>query len=444
MLIRGILEQQQIILTSAERLKSKYGLDLPDRDRLEDGKRSGADASRVEKVSDSDGKTKPSALDRALRMFRPELVGTTSSSSGIIAAANGPIRRLQWAAAGREKVVKVINDLGDLHNQLERLLDEGDRTWLKSSMNTLLRATLSHSTDLEEVDTIQTLLRPGPGVGDAAIVAAPSIKRIRLIMGVDHRSDETSPSRTLAIHNSMPRLKMLEEKSLKMQHEDDADVRGSLRVATYRRELVLTEWRETSATKYDVLEKQMQALTLLLGAVDGTFATLPCIGLAASKKNCRFALVYAVPVALADADAQHSLKLGRLYDLIATQRHILLRHRLDTACILAEAVQQLHTAGWLHKSVRSDNAIFLARGDGSGDDFLVSKLYLTGYDYARPVANTELTELPNAPLYTDLYRHPDKRGSVATGYSKRFESLHWDVFSPSWLCGSVLLVWCPG
>ena len=275
----------------------------------------------MEKVSDSDSKTKPSALDRALRMFRPELVGTISSSSGVIAAANGPVRRLQWAAAGREKVVKVINDLGDLNDQPERLLDEGDRTWLTSRMNTLLRATLSHSTDLEEVNAIQTLLRPGSGVGHAAIVAATSLKRIRLIMGVDQRSDETTP-RTLATYNSMARLKILEEKSLKMQHEDHADMRSSSRVATYGRELVLTEWREANATKYDVLEKQMQVLALLMGAVDRTFATLPCIGLAASKKNCRFALVYAVPVALADVDAQHHLQLGRLYDLIATQRHI--------------------------------------------------------------------------------------------------------------------------
>ena len=47
--------------------------------------------------------------------------------------------------------------------------------------------------------------------------------------------------------------------------------------------------------------------------------------------------------------------------------------------------------------------------------------YLVGYDYARPESEIGLTESPDTPLYTDLYRHPDKRDHGSTGFKKRFD-----------------------
>lgn len=405
-LVYGILEQQHEILTSAEKLQSKYGLSLPE-------------VKDVVGDADQDEKSPTGALDRVLRVMRPKLY--TNSSSRTIAAANGPFKRLQWAAAGRERVGQVINDLGDLNTQLERLLDLADRTWLKSGMGALLRDTLSQTADLTEIEMLQALLRPASGLGDDAIAAAAEFKRIRLVLGVDRRPDETQPLKTEAIYGSMPRLKMLKEKRLKMAGDGIVAHRG-VQCASYNNELILVEWRETSAERYALLEKQMQSLALLLGAVDNHFATLPCMGLISSKENCRFALAYAIPATIGvDFENHHSIEPRTLHSLMASQRLFSLRHRISIACTLAEAVLQLHTAGWLHKSIRSDNIVFLGTGGGDPESFLNGKPFLTGYDYARPESETTLTELPDAPLYTDLYRHPQKRGSVATGYHKRFD-----------------------
>ncbi|KAM3424869.1 hypothetical protein BST61_g6846 [Cercospora zeina] len=382
-LVYDILEQQYTILTSAEKLQSKYGLNLQDTEVVEEEK--GEERADV-------------GLGTILRRLKPKLY-SNSASSQAIAKANGPWKRMQWAAGGRETVVKVIDDLGELNTHLERLLDIPDRTWLKVGMSVLLRDTLSHTTDLAQVETLQALLRPTAGVGDASIASAARFKRIRLVLGVDQRPGETRPPQTPAIYSSMPRLKMLKEKRIKMIGAALARTRG-VQLATYNNESVLVEWRHTDASKYDVLEKHMQALALLLGNVDNSFATLPCLGLTASQECCRFALVYEVPVSA--AEEHRSLLI--LHDVIARQRRMSLHSRLGIACKLAEAVLQLHTAGWLHKSIRSDNVVFLvdspdiAESDGLGKPYLME-----------------------ASLRSDLYRHPDKRGSVATGYRKRFD-----------------------
>ena len=414
-LVHGILEQQLTILTSAEKLQAKYGLSLPVARSVGGGEKDeGEEGTEIKTTS---------GLDRVLRVLRPKLytTTTTSSSSRAIAAANGPLKRLQWAAAGKERVVRVIDDLGDLNTQLERLLDLRDRTWLKSGMHALLRDTLSHTTDMADVEILQALLRPASGVGDAAIQAAAEFKRIRLFLGVDQRTDEIRPPRTTALRDSMPRLEMLKEKRLKIAGSSPLG-QHRIQMATYKDELVLVEWRQTSQSRYSVLMKQMQSLALLLGCVDNTFARLPCRGLTASEENCRFALVYAIPEALDNtAQEPHSVEPRRLYELIESQRHVSLRQRITIAATLADAVLQLHTAGWLHKSIRSENVIFLGHTKEDSESFLADKPYLTGYDYARPESEISLTELPDAPLHTDLYRHPEKRGAEATGYRKRFD-----------------------
>lgn len=414
-LIYDILHQQQTILTSAERLKTKYGLDLPE-------VRSGSGFSKAGGVvavddKDRDRDKSPHGLDRILRVLQPKLYATNDSTAKTIASANGPIKRLQWAAGGRERVVKVIDDLGQLNSQLERLLDLPDRIWLKHGVSALLRDTLSRSTDMAEVETLQQLLRPSVGVGDAAIASAAKFKRIRLVLGVDQRPDEKRPQTTQAIFDTMPRLRTFKEKKLK----DLINTTGkSLQTATFESSTVIVEWRTTDEKRYGSLEKQMQSLALLLGSADNTFASLSCIGLSSAKDTLRFGLVYEMPMPR-PISPNEPREFRNLYELISSGTKCSLGDRIRISLKLAEAVLQLHTAGWLHKSIRSDNIIFVAATKDDAEVFLQGSPCLVGYDYARPESETSLTEVPDAPLFTDLYRHPDKRGHVATGFRKRFD-----------------------
>lgn len=407
LLIYDILTQQQTILTSAEKLKTKYGLDLPEI------------KSKSRARDDVVGETKsPHGLDRILRGLQPKLYANLDpTSSKTIASANGPIKRLQWAAGGRDRVIKVIDDLGQLNSELERLLDLPDRTWLQHGMSALLRDALSRSTDMVEVETLQQLLRPSVGVGDAAIASAAKFKRIRLVLGVDQRPDEVRPPRDPAIYDTMPRLRTFKEKKLTdiSNHEGQ-----SVQTATFENADVMVEWRTTDEKRCKMLQTHMQTLALLLGTADNTFASLHCLGLSVAKDSLRFGLVYDVPRA-PSLRPNKQRDIRNLYDLILSGVKCSLEDRIRIGLKLAEAVLQLHTAGWLHKSIRSSNIVFVGGAKDSDELFLTGSPYLVGYDYARPESETNLTQLPDAPLYTELYRHPSKRGHVATGFKKRFD-----------------------
>lgn len=79
---------------------------------------------------------------------------------------------------------------------------------------------------------------------------------------------------------------------------------------------------------------------------------------------------------------------------------------------MTEVVLQLHTAGWLHKSLLCENIVFLAPQDSTPSDFLYCAPYLIGYGYARldTARGAIFTQLPDIELVADLYRHPQARG----------------------------------
>lgn len=163
----------------------------------------------------------------------------------------------------------------------------------------------------------------------------------------------------------------------------------------------------------------MQCLALLLGTADPSFASLRCIGLLALKAQGQFGLVYEMPRAV-DVEADKPSAHRSLHDLIALQGKISLKHRLSIACTIADAVLQLHTAGWLHKSIPSENVIFVSSEQGDAEAFLSTRPFLIGYDHARPNAMSSLTEQSDEPLLTNLYRHPNKRGVAGSAYRKSF------------------------
>lgn len=118
--VRNILRLQTTLLTSAESLKKRYGLDLREVDGVkEEGKEPGTSGKEkgIQRVLGD-------ALRRT-RTRRPKLSGDPLDPfdpETSISSANNTIKRLQWAAAGRDKVVKVIDDLASLNSELERLL----------------------------------------------------------------------------------------------------------------------------------------------------------------------------------------------------------------------------------------------------------------------------------------------------------------------------------
>lgn len=142
-LVQSILQQQQILLTSEEQLSKKYHLNV----------QSEVNVSSESGVNEKIDAATPSStgLERIFAVLRPELY---TKASRVISASNGPLKRVQWAASGRNKVMRVINDLRTLNDDLEGLLEREQRVKARLVTQYLLQDLLSRSTNIAEVDEL--------------------------------------------------------------------------------------------------------------------------------------------------------------------------------------------------------------------------------------------------------------------------------------------------
>ncbi|KAL8666614.1 MAG: hypothetical protein Q9168_007454 [Polycauliona sp. 1 TL-2023] len=93
-----------------------------------------------------------------------------------------------------------------------------------------------------------------------------------------------------------------------------------------------------------------------------------------------------------------------LLDTYETRRPSL-NERRDTALALAETILQLHTSGWLHKGIRSDNVLFIETGDSKWEYSSARGPFFAGYD------NPE----------QEMYRHPKGQGPTRANFRRSFD-----------------------
>jgi serine/threonine protein kinase len=190
----------------------------------------------------------------------------------------------------------------------------------------------------------------------------------------------------------------------------------------YGRDSVVVEWRVVDQARWKQVERAMQRLAFLLSAMGkATFHTLPCLGLVASQAAGHIGLVY--QITSRSPNSTCTWHHTSLFTILGQSHTISLSRRVALAIEMAETLFQVHTAGWLHKGLRSENIIFLSTSTEIGSSIVFSQGYLVGFEYSRPDSSAAvcLTEPPRDPLSTDLYRHPAARGLSRETYSKRFD-----------------------
>lgn len=408
--INQLLIQERDLLTSAEKLKQHYGLDV--REETVD--------TDFPETDSTDGPGSPASkggIEKFLAKLRPshgcaQLVQKAQSN-------HGAFRRIAWAALGKDDTIKVVNAISDINYQLEHLLDTAESARTRDALDALLRGVLSLCTQTSEVEMLSQLLRDDNISDPGSLVAAATLKNIRLTVGFDKRSDETSVPTSRDTAKKVPRLTVLNER--KISHESERARKGMM-LATYNRKPVLVEWKQASSSQWAVLDAQMKRLALLLSnATNDSFYCLPCNGLLSMEKEQCFGLVYSMPGNPADQVSPWAT--SSLYELMALVPRISLSERVRIAQCIAQAMLQLHTVGWLHKGICSKSIVFLSPEDSRMTSMIYTAPYLLGYEYARPDTDTAaaLTELPSISLEDELYRHPDSRGLQRKKYEKAFD-----------------------
>jgi hypothetical protein len=195
-----------------------------------------------------------------------------------------------------------------------------------------------------------------------------------------------------------------------------------MRITSYNTTVVMVEWRTITAN-WDAVKEYLRDLAMLLSqASDSAFHSLPCAGYVDMQESGRFGFVYDITDFTTGADAS-SVQTRSLFDLFAECPFVSIVDRMRIACDMAEAVLQLHTAGWLHKGICSENVRFVSAARSTARLIVGSSAYLVGYGYARPdtASAAVMTELPVTATDRDLYRHPNARGQARQSFQMRFD-----------------------
>ncbi|CAG8978971.1 hypothetical protein HYALB_00012254 [Hymenoscyphus albidus] len=150
------------------------------------------------------------------------------------------------------------------------------------------------------------------------------------------------------------------------------------------------------------------------------FRILPGLGfLSESLIVPRFGFVYKLP------ENRLGCKYIFLSDLLDQVKVVPLNIRVRTASALCEAVINLHSVGWYHKGIKSENVIIFESAAScnteSKDTYVrwdFANPYFVGFDCSRP-AEAETRGTVDFLIRSNIYRHPERWGR-----SMRFERHH--------------------
>ncbi|MCJ1459011.1 hypothetical protein MMC28_009388 [Mycoblastus sanguinarius] len=403
-LIANILKQLEALLTSSQKLKEKYHLDVVELEK-----------NALVRESPAAARGGKSGFGLLLLRLKPAF---PLASSRIIQENNTPIKKLQWAAVGKDNLRRLVDDIGYFNSCLHNLLESTDRDFVASALGALLRDIISRSNVSSELDVVKEILQSTLVTSHEAVASAASLKNIRLILGLGKTTHV--PSR------QQSKLTLKHLKPAYFERDNPFIPPLGRELARYKADSVLVEWRLIEKKLEPELKSRVHQLAILLGkAGDPSFHTLDCIGILPKNKAYEphddAYVCYGLVFGLRTLEAPNlaAPRILTLLDLYKKSRKPSLNKRLAIALAVAETVLQLHTTGWLHKGLRSDNILFIEAGVSRWNSDSAGGPYLAGYDFARP-SNAETEMIPGRPDH-DIYRHPLAQGAVRSNFNRSFD-----------------------
>lgn len=184
--------------------------------------------------------------------------------------------------------------------------------------------------------------------------------------------------------------------------------------------------------------KATLALAKVLRYSEPRVTGLPrCHGYFNDQKSYRYGLVYELPSnTMWSNDPKTNLdRVLSLRELLNINPRFPLDQRLRFCCDIAKAVLYVHLVGWVHKSIRPDNIIFLQPKEPAvipQFPYALTDPVLAGFEYARATAEGALSDRKSdADWRHNIYRHPKRQGIER---NEQYNMTH-DVYS----LGAVLL-----
>ena len=377
------------------------------------------------------------------------------ANEAIFYKRKSPWKKLRWVTLDEKKVGKLLQEVKGYTARLEKFLEQPRRAKRAEDLDGVLRDAVINVNDYQKLDIIGRKFEQASS--KFAIAAAVRLKQTRLKLGLFDSpllttsaslrrgpAEATSGQGPNVYHSlnsqssSNPSSSMrLSMRRLTMSRV--ARAHGLRTLTHYDNRAVLLEWKSGLGPDLAVVEKRVNQAAAFLHKLEPSFHSLPCRGYVKDHDASRYGYIFDLPenvqpTSLPAQPSQGQPSLAPLPNLRSLRKlfdHSLtapsLNERLSISVTLLETLLNLHTSGWLHKELRSDNIIFISMADSGGDDNIdlsPHSTFVAGYVYARADDPGEMTEPLESELEADLYRHPLSLGNSRLSFRKSF-----DIFS---------------
>lgn len=315
------------------------------------------------------------------------------------------VDRLKWVANETESSKKTLNEIESLLAGLYRLLPP------RSPNIEAARTIISMSSQQEPSGAVEALLQ---AESTSAVVSGTlSLRR------AEKSLQEDLQSRVNTMKNQPPTPNVLVATARCRVLQPDSISAGFRSFGTLDGKPAVFEWK-----KYDPSWQGRKGIELR-GRVDNLarllntdkkpqeLLILRCEGYFDSPGESRYGFVSLLP----QPSDGNPYSLRFMIDEPALGRLPTLEDRYQLAYSLSLSIAILHTAEWLHKSIRSHNVLFTSQNQR----IVWSRPYLVGFEYSRPDKPDESSEKLEQSTRFNLYRHPLSQGSPNETYRKLFD-----------------------
>lgn len=422
-LINKFLRQLSSLMTETSKFKEEYGLELITTD---------------DELSTADLEKPRKGLRKLIANVKPDFHNETARS---LQKGINIWRRMKWAAIDKAGIAVLINDIRSLVDKLYDLLLDSDREFIRNGIEALLRHVVSQASTPTDLASIEQLLSPKYSVRskfeESAVKTALGLKQKRLMLGfsednklvsvsssstnlspssssstlVSSRPVSPGPRKPMTMRGAAPRGPL----SHKLLKRISASTKGvpARELATYDSASVLVEWKIVDRGLETKLKHRIKTLAALLYDVESSsFHSLNCMGFLKDPGTGNYGYLFKLPegavgtcMSLTDVLALNTMTPS-------------LNDRIELSIALVETILQLHTSGWLHKGLRSENILFFPQKESSVN---ITHPFLEGYEYARADNPSDMTESPALQQEANMYRHPALLRQDRESFRKAFD-----------------------
>ncbi|MCJ1231358.1 hypothetical protein MMC12_008035 [Toensbergia leucococca] len=356
-----------------------------------------------------------------------------------IQSKNNFPKRLWWAVVDKSKFEALVQDIHGINQGLWSLLNSVQQEQVTFKVDQVLSNLIGISQDIQGLKELQSAALLGQSEDSAqvptAAITAAGLKATRLELQDDDSSyyaaSATFPSFPSRSRRSilLPSLSASELSEVAIKPSD-----SSIGTAMYANTPVLIEYKIVPSRLKSKLRSRVENLAVLLNAPKSPFfMTLHCLGFLEDDEHFVFVFEYptsGLPPPTENGDPTKLAQPISLLDILRdSKQQPSVTARISLTLAIANTLLALHTAGWLHKELRSENILFFPvmappSCTTKVNYDLLSRPYLTHFAFSRASSPAEISEQPSSSPQHDIYRHPSALGEPSTSFNA-----HMDIYS---------------